>query len=495
MRKVKGSISVFLALILTMFLSVVFSFLELARTGCLEAQAEMLTMQAADGLLSAYQQPLLKNYGMLFWQAGSGTDLSVTDASADQITLVNANAAAGDGSKIPNYALLDLSLDTVDIEGYALATDAEGAPFRKQAVMEAKQELTYELMDSLKELLSDAEGEMSEEELAKIEEEAGQALEQASDADAAEPAEGEETPEPSGGQGSYEGSATMKDNPVTWLKKVKKSGVLALVTSEENLSDKSIDTSGLISNRSRNQGTLPAEAGETAADKIWFRLFLQQKYSSFTDGADDGPLDYEMEYLLGGKDSDRDNLKAAVRQLLLMREGVNYLYLLQDGEKSGEALAMALAITGAVGLPELAEPLKHGILLAWAYAESISDVRILMSGGKVLPVKTAEQWHTDLEHLGSGASSSEGKKQKGLSYEQYLLILLGTRKDPVLTFRAMDLIEKKENVRMDHMVVRLKCTYHFSADPLFWSFVALGDQSLQKYQYETAREFGYDSVS
>ncbi len=494
MKRANGSISVFLALLLTIFLSAVFSFLELSRVCCLKAEADLCTMQGPDGLMSSYQLPLMQHYGLLFWNGGTGGGLSLEEAKTAQIGLVNAQAATG-RSRLAEYALLDLSLDEVDINGYALASDADGAPFRRQAVLAAKQQFPTELMESLKDLLEGKEEEWSEEDLDKIEKQADEALKDAAEA-AKGGSEGEGPPagEAEGGS-SYTGSATMEDNPVTWLKKIKKSGILALVTSEENLSEKTINTADLISHRGRNQGTLADPGGESVSDRIWFRLFLQQKYSDYLHADKEGALEYELEYLLAGKDSDQANLKAAVRQLLLMREGVNYLYLLQDQEKTAEALAMALAITSAAGVPVLAEPLKHGILLAWAYAESICDVRILMNQGKVLPVKTSEQWHTDLEHLGSGVSENEGKKQKGLTYSQYLQLLLWTRKDATLTFRAMDLIEKRENIHMDEMVARWQCTYHYSAAPLFWSFVTLGKDALQSYRFETAREFGYDPAA
>ena len=108
-----------------------------------------------------------------------------------------------------------------------------------------------------------------------------------------------------------------------------------------------------------------------------------------------------MEYLIGGKTSDVANLKVVVRRLLLIREGINLAYLETDVQKSQEALTLALGVTSAVGNPELAEPVKHAILAAWAYAESVSDVRILLDGGHVSLIKTEAQWRTSLEHLTS----------------------------------------------------------------------------------------------
>ena len=61
-------------------------------------------------------------------------------------------------------------------------------------------------------------------------------------------------------------------------------------------------------------------------------------------------------------------------------------------------------------------------------------------------MKTQDQWHTDLLHLESSISGTE-KQEEGLDYEQYLRILMWKTRETVLTQRAMDLIEAKEQIR------------------------------------------------
>ena len=67
-------------------------------------------------------------------------------------------------------------------------------------------------------------------------------------------------------------------------------------------------------------------------------------------------MDYEMEYLIGGKNADQENLKAVVNRLLLMREGANLLYLETDSTKSQEAMSVALALTSVVRIQSLQNP-------------------------------------------------------------------------------------------------------------------------------------------
>lgn len=168
------------------------------------------------------------------------------------------------------------------------------------------------------------------------------------------------------------------------------------------------------------------------------------------------------------------------------------VYLESSTKKQQEALTIAAAITTAVGQPELTEPVKHAILAAWAYAESLSDVRILLDGGKVSLVKTDEQWHTQLNRLSSSVMENGGKQQqKGLSYKGYLQILLWTVSNEKLAERAMTLIEKNTGVQMDRMVCRMNCSYEYEARVLFWSFVGLDKTSLSKYSFEDEAALAY----
>ena len=51
-----------------------------------------------------------------------------------------------------------------------------------------------------------------------------------------------------------------------------------------------------------------------------------------------------MEYLLCGKDSDRENLKATAARLLLVREGVNAACLMADQGKRAQIQALLLRL-------------------------------------------------------------------------------------------------------------------------------------------------------
>ena len=69
-------------------------------------------------------------------------------------------------------------------------------------------------------------------------------------------------------------------------------------------------------------------------------------------------------------------------------------------------MALAAAITGAAALPEFAGALQKLLMLAWAYGESLLDVRTLLAKGKVPMLKAETEWKLPLEKLGMLAAET-----------------------------------------------------------------------------------------
>lgn len=90
---------------------------------------------------------------------------------------------------------------------------------------------------------------------------------------------------------------------------------------------------------------------------------------------------------------DRENLKKTLQEILLLREAVNAAFLFGSSLKA-EAETAAGVIAILLGLPEIKDLAATVILFAWAYAESVKDVRILLRGDKIPLVKSEESWNT-----------------------------------------------------------------------------------------------------
>ncbi len=491
----RGSITVFLALMLTCFFSAVFAYLEIARVKGLAANSEASTMQSRDTVLASYNRNLWDDYHLMFWEVPDGDIPGMSELESLQQSAVEGNRAAA-GLHTNNYYVLPVHLSEVTTTGYQLVTDDGGAAFRSQACEMMKLTTAENAVDNLLTWISGAD--INEDEETDLESEALGALESLESAAAAAEESGEETSGTAATSDSSDSAGVkIQENPLEWVRKVKNNGMLAFVTTEQNVSSKAIDTGECIAKRSLASGNTVVSADGGALDNlVWFYLYLDEYFYDFTEAAEDHALDYELEYMIGGNGSDKENLKVVVRKLLLTREAANMLFLETNTVRKAEAASVALLLSSMVAMPMLEPLVEQGVLAAWAYAESISDVRILMEGGKVKLVKTEDQWHTDIKSIASSVMSADGKKQtEGLSYSNYLQLLMRTVSKEKLTQRSMDIIEKNLDIKMDQMLCYAECEYVYESAPLFWNFVTLGQNSLGTYHFKDETTISFLKLS
>ena len=105
------------------------------------------------------------------------------------------------------------------------------------------------------------------------------------------------------------------------------------------------------------------------------------------------------------------------------------MYLLRDPTRQAEIHEMALVISAAIGFPALEGIVSLALQAAWAFGESLLDVRQLLTGGKVPLVKTGDTWMVSLHQLAKITEllkNSRAVEQKGMTYQEYLGILLMT---------------------------------------------------------------------
>ncbi len=254
-----------------------------------------------------------------------------------------------------------------------------------------------------------------------------------------------------------------EDSPLETAKRLQKTGILALVIpKEQEVSKRQADTQNLPSHRKLREGAgFSADTSKKGAgQKALFVSYLSGHFSRYDPKsppeASERGLLYEEEYLLAGKESDAQNLESALNKILLIRTGVNTVYLMTDSEKMAEAQTAALALTSLLLSPEAAEPVKYAVLLAWAYAESVQDLRVLAKGGRVPAVKTKESWQLSLSgmlKLGTEDDISAGDGvRNGLSYGDYLKSFLLAADNGELTMRALDMVELNLSVPVDECV-------------------------------------------
>lgn len=180
-------------------------------------------------------------------------------------------------------------------------------------------------------------------------------------------------------------------------------------------------------------------------------LYAANCFNCLTDRVqEDTVLDLEMEYLISGKKTDDENYKSVINQILVIRTGCNFAYILTDADKMARLSGLAASLTWY--FPPAQPVVKYLLAGAWSYIEAVADAYRLVRGKKVPYAKTRQNWLTDLnglEHLAEVTeNSSDDDDEKGLDYEDYLLILLAPRMG-VAYYRMLDVMQLNVNQNVE----------------------------------------------
>ena len=249
-----------------------------------------------------------------------------------------------------------------------------------------------------------------------------------------------------------------------------------MVPAEKGISENCVSKSELLSGRDPEKGmemTQPVKTDSSYASSLLFQQYLMDKLGCYTNPASGG-LKYQTEYLLCGKTSDRENLKSVARRLLLVREGVNAAFLMADPAKRAQMHGLALAIASAFLIPPAAVIIEAALLFCWSFGESILDLRELFHGGKVPLVKNSGNWQLSLDnlaHILEGLDSQRKSDENGMSYEEYLQILLLSQSKRNKLQRGMDMVEccirnttGQKEFRLDHCIEAIEASVDVRAN-------------------------------
>ena len=467
--RAKGVITVFFSLTSVLILSLICTTLESARIQGARAQIANIADMGNYSVFGEYEKKLLENYEVFAVDGSYGTgDFSVERVNDKFKSYLQKNASPKDA--MPGGLCFDpwnLSLDESSIQEYALLSDRGGEVFYQQAVAYMKKTIVFAGVERLYQYYHDAVNmKTRQEEYERNKSSSDQEMEEL------EKQEKEKKKE------LKEQSKAKASNPLKMIKKLARKSLLELVCPGMDVSDKKVSGKELCSKRSKNKGTMKLDGGYSGlTSDLLFREYLLDHFPNYLSKEKEGKLDYQIEYLVGGKKSDKENLIWVVRRLLLLREGMNYLYCAHDGEMNAAAESLAALLTGWTGLPVLVTAMKHALLLGWAYGESLMDVRILLGGGKVPLAKTPESWVVTLDNLGrlDALLKNGGDSHKeGNSYFDYLRILLNLQSVSDQTKRSLDMVELNlqsiaglSNFRVDHCIVGIREKTEWTIRPIF----------------------------
>lgn len=464
---VRGYLTVFVTLSLTVLLSLFLAVLESVRQSTVSVEAEIIANTGLNSVLAEYHRELFKQYNLFFLDTSYGSDsASIGEVEKHLAYYVSENCAVRP-ENIGSLLYRDfLCMEAGDMRVLkaAVATDFEGGIFRERAIEAIEDDVGITYLKDIADWFGIVmQNEWGEEDLVQEKNAVDEEI------------------------ASYNGCSKKVGedwvqvevkNPTEPLEVQTGKGILHLVLEDlENLSAAGVDNSGLVSARKKregiNQGDWADASSETGLyDRILFHEYIMHYCGNFREPLTKGVLRYQVEYLIGGKNNDVDNLKSVVYKLSGLREASNLIFLLTDSVKSAQAGEAALLAASAVLLPEIAPILKTAIMLGWAYAESLYDVKCLLAGKRVPLFKTEESWHYDISCvlegiLEEGSDPVEEDVKNGLDYAEYLRILLLLSSLETNTFRLMDIVEMdirqtkgNQNFRIDACVDRLKVQIH-----------------------------------
>lgn len=453
--KQKGSMTAAMSILLLALLSLITVSIQSSRTACARVQAVNSMDTGLYSLFSEYDRELLERYNLFFLDASYNTG---------RIQIAQVLNHLEDYMKpVLDSGLTKCAVQICAADGFRAASDKNGAAVKQQIIRYMKENLGNAGIEALLKKTEEEKQVLEEQENIK-----NNGMEEINPE--------ETTPMP---------EISETNNPLEIIKSFKENGFLSFVLpSGVNVSEKTIDLSAALSKRERQQGMgdFPElETEEGLADKIFIQEYAFEKFQSFTDGAET-PLVYEIEYLLGGKEGDRENLSSVVKKLLLLREISNLAFLYTNPQKRGELAACASALSFLLLIPE-GMTFVQGVLAAgWAYIEGIADVKALLSGGRVPLVKDSSSWKTQLSDLRADTGIST---EKGADYEEYLRILLMSVPEQELVMRIMDVIEV--NLRQEEG--KEKFAFDACIDAVAVSFQIAGPENKI---WQAERMYSYD---
>ena len=494
----KGSITIFASLSMMLVASFLFAMLESARYYGLQTYIKQKSPLITESVFAEYQVKLWEDYHLLFLDgAYGGTEFSTSKVAgrASQIAKNNLTAPYSNGLW-REQDLFQLNLDEVSVESYALATDCGGDFFLAQVTDYMKQNIPVESAKAIYDRIEKGRDKEEEGESANL------TIEKANNLLNGEEEETEKGIKTEKGTKAEKEAKTGSEaqNPMEYVLQIKENAILGTVVEDTSkLSECSIPKNQSLLERDCEKGNKAYENQSDWYEKILLELYLKTYFSSYTNPMEGHALAYELEYIVGGKQSDRENLEQIVGRLMLVREAANVASLLSDTKKVAEAETLALAVAGFTGNPAVVKTVQIGIVGAWAYIESILDIRTLLQGGKISLIKSKSEWTSELLNMVSLITENAKAKEckNGCTYTDYLLQFLFFMKEREQAFRAMDLMEHNlqleqmyQNSRMDHMIVAADFQYRYAAQPLFWKLITIGGGNFS-YQRQKTESFSY----
>ena len=151
-----------------------------------------------------------------------------------------------------------------------------------------------------------------------------------------------------------ENSPAKVENPIPAIRRIRWMGILDLVLpAGAEVSNKKVKKKELVSGRKLEAGLAMEDTVKTDGtliSQVLYQQYLVEKLGNYMEPGKGG-LSYQIEYIIGRKNSDEANLKSIAKKLLLVREGINAAYIMSDSLMMAQVQALAAAIAASFLIP------------------------------------------------------------------------------------------------------------------------------------------------
>lgn len=547
-QKEDGSITVFLSIIFLLFFAMFGVTFENVRSLISAGHVRTSAYSAAVTAFGDYNKELYREYGLFGYGGAEGKNVSDLEFAYQRVLFENLSAVPVKKDKqyvdLFGYRDIDAIVKKADY-----ITDSN--EFLGQVTAFLKQEAVMDIKDTIDQKIQTADKNEIQSKLAVTKDYEQGKYEKSDDKKATKGKNAAEEKQ----EISHDKTDSAGGNPLKFFTNLARDGILGLVCDEDRMTD-GVITSCQENDRSdqkdeddkkNKEGTKKAtdikdmqrkdaksesETGAILSDfisknqkqederekvnspieKIGIIRYANKVFSSYTN-EQNRTTKYGLEYLIGGKSREKDNLISVINRLLVVRLLLNFTCVMSDAAFQEKSLATATAIAGITGLPPVINAIQYTILLILSFEEACVDVRALLMGKKISALKKSSDFQMKYEEICMGSKklftqkanvypNDDGKKEiSSISYSQYLWSFLlfvsqDTIEKRIFSLIEYDLREKYNRTFCVHTCI-CKCRYkiNYQIPYQFCELPFLENSLFQtKYTYKSLEvNYGYKS--
>lgn len=480
--KKSGSISVFFLMTFLLLASFLLLLAEGVRARAIRQDSDRLLFDTSHFYESMYHSLLREKYGILAVDSSLGQEISIEPLETAGFDYISASSGND---------FLRMTPGDLKIINPGRLTDGNGEALIKLCARSEAESIPVNAAEALMDRFEDVDSGKVSDDSVRESLDSGKKAEDDIEKDNKEQKDSEGNDKKA--RSKYpEKDFGNAENPIDVGKKTMDDKSLAFyVTDDSNISEKSL--------KAEEGYTLPSKREFPKAErspcdvnfleKTAFSIYANRVLGNYLSPVD-GSLSYGTEYLIAGKDSDAENLKSVIHKIILVRTAANSASIVANADLNMEAGSFAVSIAGISANPVLVEIVKAGIIAGWAYVESVLDVRTLLSGGKIAPVKKSSDFTSTLVTLASVLNSGTKARESkiGLDYKAYIDGFLIAGRMKTLSGRTMDLMESQirsdgSDFYFENLLYEFDFAYSWSGKNIFL-YLTEGQTGGLEYKYE-----------